>query len=167
MERCWITVIGITLITGGSALAQDAAIHDNEAARVPESNDMAGRMIGDLKDIQTSFKLDTRLTKSLYMGERWVSPPTYSGARQQGNAYIVEARAHGIDAMGRRFAISPDWIPSDPEMVSLSPAEDKTVKIRVQRAGESTLNVTAHGLSRELLIKATSTGSGMQVKISQ
>lgn len=120
-----------------------------------------------LMDIQASFKLDPRLTQSLYMGERWVSPPTYTGVRQEGKEYILDARAHGIDAKRRRIPISPEWIPSDPEMVVVSPAQGDAVTITVKRAGESRLRVAAHGFSKELLIKAMNEGNAIEVVISQ
>lgn len=119
-----------------------------------------------LKDIKASFKLDPLLTQGLYMGDRWVSPPTYTGVRQEGTEYSVDARAYGIDARGQRIPLSPEWIPSNPEMVVVSPAEANTVKITVKQAGESMLNVAANGLSRAYLIKATSGGDAMQVEIS-
>jgi len=135
-------------------------------ARVPAGSNTVA-VTDNLKNIQASFKLDPRLTRSLYMGERWVSPPTFTGTRQEGNEYTLEARAQGIDARGQRIAVDPEWIPSDPDMVVLSPARGDAVRITVKRAGESTLTLAARGISRELRIKATSTGNAMQVEISR
>lgn len=118
-----------------------------------------------LQDIKMSYKLDPRLTRGLYMGDRWVSPPTYTGVRQEGKNYVVVARAEGLDVKGRPMRISPKWIPSDPGMVTVSPTRDGAVIIRVKRTGESHLKVTAAGVSRDLSIKARSKNDVMQVEI--
>ena len=117
-----------------------------------------------LKAITVSFKLDPRLSDPTRGGERWVSPPTYSGANAQDT---VEARAQGIDAKGRPVRINPRWTPSDPEMVTVSPSEGDAVKIKVNRAGQSSLQVTAQGVSKELSIKAAYRGTFIQVEIAQ
>lgn len=127
----------------------------------------AAAQAGNLNNIKTSFKLDSRLTRGLYMGDRWVSPPTYTGVRQEGNAYTVEARVQGVDAKGGYVLINPEWIPSDREMVSVAPVQGNAVKITVKRAGESQLKLAARGFSKDLLIKATRVGKALQVEISQ
>lgn len=141
--------------------------HASEAVTRTSADSDKAVATSKLKDIQVSFKLDSRLTRSLYMGDRWVSPPAYTSARQLGKEYTVEARAKGIDARGRHIPIIPDWIPSDPEMVVLSPARGNAVKITVKRAGESLLKLTTAEFSRSLLISAEQIGNAMQVKISQ
>lgn len=115
--------------------------------------------------IQISYKLDPRLTSGLYMGERWVSPPTYTCV-QAGKSCTVEARAQGLDAKGKPFAISPEWIPEDPDMVTVSPRQGYAVKITVQRAGQTSLKVSSEGVSKELAIKAAYKGDTIQVEIS-
>ncbi|MBI4463519.1 MAG: FKBP-type peptidyl-prolyl cis-trans isomerase [Acidobacteria bacterium] len=117
-----------------------------------------------LADIQLSYKLDPQLTRGLYMGERWVSPPTYVGTIGQD---IVEVRAQGLDAKGMKLAISPRWIPSDPEMITVTPSEGNEVKIAVHRPGESKLQVTSQGISKELAIKAEHKSEAIQVEIAQ
>ncbi len=117
-----------------------------------------------LTGIQVSFKLDPRLMSGVYGGERWVSPPTYVGANAQDT---VEVRALGVDAKGKPIRISPQWIPSDPEMVTVSPGQGDAVKITVKRAGESKLQVTTQGVSNELEIKAASRNNILQFEIAQ
>lgn len=117
-----------------------------------------------LTDIQVSFKLDPRITQGLYMGERWVSPATYTGTSAQDT---VEARVQGTDAKGRPVSISPKWIPADPEMVTVSPSQGSQVKITVKRAGESRLQVTSQGVSKELSVKAAVRNNVLQVEIAQ
>ena len=117
-----------------------------------------------LTDLQVSFKLDPRLTKGLYMGDRWVSPPTYAGTSGQDT---VEARAQGVDAEGRSVSISPQWIAADPEMVTVSPSQGSEVKITLKRAGESRLQVISQGVTKELSIKAAMRNDVLQVQIAQ
>ena len=121
-----------------------------------------------LADIKVSFKLDSRLTRGLYMGERWVSPPSFNRIQQPGQPLTVEAKAQGIDPKTRTpVPIRPQWIPSDPDMVVVAPAGGDAFNILVKRAGESRLKVTAEGASRELVIKAKSANDALQVEISQ
>lgn len=116
-----------------------------------------------LNDIQISFKLDPRLTRGQYMGDIWVSPATYAGTSGQD---IVEARAVGLDAKGKPISISPEWMPSDPEMVTVSTRKGKDVKLTIRRDGESKLKVSSTGFSKELLIKAVYKDNVIYVTIS-
>ncbi len=119
-----------------------------------------------LVDINVSFKLDPRLTRGLYMGERWGSPPTYSGVQE--GVFSVDARVQGLDAKGQPLDISPKWIPSDPKMVTVSPSQGNAVQITVHRAGQSSLQVTSQGFTRTLSIKAAAyRGNAIQAEISQ
>jgi FKBP-type peptidyl-prolyl cis-trans isomerase len=111
--------------------------------------------------IQVAFKLDPQLTQGLYMGERWVSPPTYTTTLE-----TVQVRAQAVDSKGRPTNADLKWIPSDPEMLTVSPSEGQEVKIAVKRDGQSTLKVASQGVSKELLIKAKHEGNSMHVEIS-
>jgi hypothetical protein len=113
-----------------------------------------------------SFLLDPRLTQGSYMGERWVSPPTYTMV-QEGNTCTVEARVPGVASKGKRKQIRPRWIPSDPGMVSVSPSIGTRVKITVRRDGESKLKVALPMTFRELTIKAAYQDNTIRVDISQ
>lgn len=115
-----------------------------------------------LTGMAISFKLDPRLAGGTYGGERWVSPPTYSGAAAQDT---VEARVEGIGPKGQTLKVSPRWTPSDPEMVTVSPEEGSSVRITVKREGECRLQVGFQGVSRELIVKGTLRNSAMQVEI--
>lgn len=131
------------------------------------SDDNAVPATAALTDIKVTYKLDPRLTRSLYMGDRWVSPPTYTSTVQAGKEITVEARARGIDARGKTMNINPKWIPADPEMVAVSPQQGRQVKITVRRAGKSSLEVASQGFSKKLSIKATYKSNLIQVEISQ
>lgn len=119
-----------------------------------------------LTAIEITFKLDPRLTKGLYMGERWISPPTFS-INQPGEAVTVEAKAEGVEADGRRVGIKPRWEASNPDRVTVTPAEGSLVTIGVRGEGESRLRVTGGGVTRELTIKAVQRAGALQVDVVQ
>jgi hypothetical protein len=123
---------------------------------------------GASTEINVSFKLDPRITQGSYMGERWVSPPTYTTV-QEGKTGTVDARAVGVGAKRKRKKgkLSPRWIPADPEMVTVSPSVGNQVKITVLRDGESKLKVAVPGAFRELTIKAAYQDNAIRVDISQ
>jgi len=117
-------------------------------------------------EIQISFKLDARLFGPTYGGERWVPPPygpiAYSGI------YTLEAQAYHIDSVGRQTAITAEWIPADPNLVTVLPGEGSQVAITVLGIGETTLMVKTSQGSKTLYIKATAQNDVVQlVKISQ
>lgn len=112
-------------------------------------------------NIKVSFKLDPSLTRGMYMGDRWVSPPTYTTS-QPGKTSTIEAKVESLDKR-----ISPTWTPSDPKMVKVAPQLGQTVTITVLRAGQSSLKVTSQGVSKTLSIKAAYEGDEIEVEISQ
>jgi hypothetical protein len=137
--------------------AKQAAARDAQAAAPPPAT---------LTRIDVSFKLDSRVSGPTYGGERWVSPPTYSGVQE--GYFSVETRVRGLDAKGQLVDIDPEWIPADPEMVTVSPAQGRDVTITVKRAGKSTLRVASQGVSKEFVIKATyPNNTHIQAEISQ
>jgi len=154
---------GKTLLTEPEARAAVNALQ----VELKKKKQAAPKAPGALTGIAVSFKQDPRLTKGLYMGERWVSPPLYQPAVQEGKTLTVEARVHGVDAKGNKMKIAPTWTPSDSEMVTVTPGEGSDVKIAVKRAGKSTLKVSAPGVSKELSIKATEEGDVLRVEIAQ
>jgi len=121
------------------------SITNTVADRAPATTALTG--------IAVSYKLDPRLTQGSYLGVRWVSPSTFTRV-QDGKDLIVEARAHGRDAKGRALNITPEWLPADPEMVTVTPRQGNEVTITVLRAGESTLEVHSQGVSKKVVIRA-------------
>jgi type IV pilus biogenesis protein CpaD/CtpE len=119
-----------------------------------------------LADIKIEFRLDPRITGGMYMGDRWVSPPTYTTVRS-GKELTVQARAWGVDARGATVGISPKWTPANPDMVTVSPDESAQVTITVKSEGESRLKVALAGVSRELSVKATYLENGIRADITQ
>jgi len=115
-------------------------------------------------DLRFSFKLDPRLLGGTYGGVRWVAPPRFTGASAQDR---VDVRVEAVDSTGASVAARSRWTPADPEMVTISPQEGEVVEIRVNRPGQSAVEVAAGGLSRTLLISATQQGQSVQLEISQ
>ena len=112
-------------------------------------------------NIKVSFKLDPSLTRGMYMGDRWVTPPTYT-TNQPGKTSTIEAKVESLHK-----GMSPTWTPSDPKMVKVTPQQGQQVTITVLRAGQSNLKVTSQGVSKTLSIKAAYVGNEIEVEISQ
>jgi hypothetical protein len=128
----------------------------------------ASKPAPSLAGITVSYKLDPRLTSGLYMGDRWVAPATYNSINTVvGKSLTVEARAQGYDAAGRRWKVNPQWIPSDPEMVTVSPARGSAVTITVRRPGESTITLKAAAIATTLTLRTVLQGETWRVDILQ
>jgi len=119
-----------------------------------------------LARINVYFKLDPRLTLGLYMGDRWVSPPTYSRVGES-MPVTVDASARGVDGWGKTVRFRPEWRAEDPEMVTVTPSEGNEVKITVLRPGQSNLLVSFHDVSRKLAINAMKRDKAIVVEIAQ
>jgi len=140
------------------------ARREQMAARMPQATRQQAAPAGPLHDLGIAFKLDPRLTRGLYMGDRWVSN---SSGIQEGK-YTVEVRVQGVDANGRKVAISPAWKPSDPEMVAVARGQGSAYEITVTRPGQSSLKVNADGVTRTLTVKAEEyRGNALKVDITQ
>lgn len=114
--------------------------------------------------ILLSFKVDPRILGPTYGGERWVSPPIYTGARAQGS---VEASARAVNARGAPVDAHLEWTVSDPELVAVSPPSGGRVTIAVKRAGTSTVTVRAGRTSRTLTVRAEQPGGAWQLSVRQ
>ena len=116
--------------------------------------------------LEVTFKVDERLTRGLYMGDRWVSPPTYTANLPAGSA-AVDARADVVEPGGRRSPAVARWATSDADVAAVSPSEGAAVRISLLRDGEARLQVTAGGLSRELVVTAVRKETALLVEIQQ
>jgi FKBP-type peptidyl-prolyl cis-trans isomerase FklB len=119
-----------------------------------------------LSGIDVAFKLEAWRTRSLHMGDRWVSPPTYSTSRPGTSATLV-ARVEGVDATGRRLLIQPAWVAADPALVTITPAEGREVKIVVRGAGATRVQISTGGVTKDLVLKATQKDNRLHVEIVQ
>lgn len=120
----------------------------------------------DVAGIKVVFKLDPRITRGQYMGDRWVSPSTYTRVGE-GKICTIEAKAYVLDTRGRPLTLSPQWAPSDPNMVTVLPNKGNAVTITVYLTGQSSLRVASEGISKELSIKAVYQNNAIRVDISQ
>jgi hypothetical protein len=144
-----------------------APVHIDPVPEAPrEQPAPVQRPVARESHLAVAFRLDPDLTQGLYLGERWVSPPTYLFA-QPGTQYVVQAKAQDIDAGGEHIDVSGDWAASDPEMVAITRMEDGKVTIVVRRPGESRLTVTSLGQSKVLQVRANQLADAMQVEIDQ
>jgi hypothetical protein len=126
--------------------------------------------VASLTGIMISFKLDPRITRGMYMGERWVSPYTYTSLGLKDEREVtVSAKAVGINAQGKQVGINPIWKTIDVEMITVFPSQGSAVTITVHRAGKSSLTVTYGTISKKLTVKAAavSLGGTLRVDISQ
>jgi len=121
---------------------------------------------GSIESFQVKFKLDSATTKGLYMGEVWVAPAQFTGARA-GRLFIVEARAVGLDAQGSEVDIAATWKSANPAMVKVSPGTGKRVSFSVMKPGQGTFQVSYGNLTRKMDIKAGYQAGVMQVEIDQ
>ena len=137
------------LLTYGAAQSSEAA---------------APAATGQLKDIQLSYKRDPRVVDPYRGIKPWAAGPNFGGATAQD---MVEVRAEGLDATGKPVKIDPEWIASDPEMVTVSPSQGDDVKVTVRKAGESKLTIKYQGASKELEIRARYVNKFMLFEIEQ
>jgi FKBP-type peptidyl-prolyl cis-trans isomerase FklB len=114
-------------------------------------------------DIQLSYKRDPRVTDPYRGLGPWVTGPSYTSAAAQ---EAVETKARVVDAKGAPVKATPEWIASDPEMVTVSPTRGDQVTIAVHRTGESQLRLNAGRFSKELTIRAKYEGQFMVFEIS-
>ncbi len=163
------TVVVLSLAFSGCAVSFAGAAQTTDPDKVGDSaktevappeqgqNTAPSPAIPVLAQIRVDFMLDPRLTRSLSMGDRWVSPPTFTNARQPGKRGTVKARAVGLDYRGRLLnrRLEPEWLAADPAQVTVSPTRGNRVTITMQSPGESTLNVNHGDVSETLTLKAT------------
>lgn len=135
-------------------------------AAIPASPELVSPASGSLTAVNIVFKLDPRLSRGLYMGDRWVSPPTFTQVGK-GKKLTVEARAEGVGAGGNPVAVNPTWVSADPKTVTVSPAQANEVEINVLRPGTTKLKVEVQGVSKTLSVEVSKLAGTLQVDISQ
>jgi hypothetical protein len=113
-----------------------------------------------------AFLLDPGLTRGIFMGDRWVSPPSYFFA-QPGLQYVVQAKAQMINTRGDHIDVPAEWAPSNPGMVAINRGTSGAVTIVVTRTGDSNLAVSMGNNAKTLHIHADQVADGMQVRITQ
>jgi hypothetical protein len=162
-----IVMLGLSMpLHGGTQVTgeKDTLMADAKADR-ETTGDKLARSAPKLAGMQLSFKLDQRLTRSMYMGDRWVSTPTYTKV-QDGEKLIVEARANGFDIRGRQIQIVPAWKAENPAMVTITPEKGKQVMLTILKEGQSDVTVVFKNISRKLSIKARRQKEALVVEIT-
>jgi FKBP-type peptidyl-prolyl cis-trans isomerase FklB len=133
------------------------------ACGVARSQEKTEQISVAVKDIQLSYKRDPRVVDPFRGLGPWVDGPGYAGAAAQDK---VEARARAVDAKGRPVHATPEWVSSEPGVVTVSPLQGEQVTITVHRAGESRLHIRAEGFSKELIVRAKQEGELMVLEIA-
>jgi hypothetical protein len=160
-----VVSVGLALAARGNGGARDARAPSAAPARKASPPAAAAPRPQPTERFRFSFKLDPRLTQSLYMGDRWVSPPVFQAAAQVGDHASVVVRAELVDVHGRIVSASPTWTSSSRDVV-VSPARGRDVEITVRRPGASSATVTSGDVSRTLTVRATLQGRIWSVHIS-
>jgi hypothetical protein len=112
------------------------------------------------------FKLDERITTSVYMGERWVAPETFTVVVQQGSEVSVDARAHLVDVSGTSEAVAT-WTTDAPEMVAVSTNVGHEVRLTIRRPGQSKLTVSSAAGTSELSVVAANDAGSWRVDFTR
>ncbi|MUV14962.1 hypothetical protein [Noviluteimonas gilva] len=113
-----------------------------------------------------AFKIDPDLMRGSFLGERWVSPPTFAFA-QPGKQYTTHAKLQTVNDDGTRTDLSGDWSTSDPNMIAISHDQAGQVTIVVREPGEGQLVAAAGGQRKVLQVRATRTDDAMEVAFVQ
>ena len=132
---------------------------------IQAAQEAAGTASASITNIKISFKMNPSVTRGMYMGDRWLSPPYYNV--EEGKEISVEALAQGLDAQGKLIEISPTWKAGDPAMIKISLDKGQKVTLTIIKEGKSNLRVSFGDISRELLVKAWHKDNAMHVEISQ
>lgn len=147
--------------------AFQAELKSKQASRLSEKSATASApsAISSPGGINVEFKLDPRITRALYMGDRWVSAPfTQRGDEKQ---VIVEARAEAVDANGERLDEAVEWIPADPTIATVASGQGNQVVITVLRPGQTSVRLIAGAMSTELTLTAVQNKGALEAQLSQ
>ncbi|HEY5920137.1 MAG TPA: hypothetical protein VIV11_00645 [Kofleriaceae bacterium] len=105
--------------------------------------------------IDINFLLARDLTRGVFLGARWVSPPTYTVVARDSDAR-VQLRARVRDSGRKSMAGLPAWKPLDPSVVSVEPSRGNEVTLRIARPGTTSVTVSCDGVTRVLAVSAVS-----------
>ena len=116
--------------------------------------------------IRVAFRLDPDVTRGHFLGERWVSPPTFEFA-QPGRQYTTHAKLQTVGEDGTKTDVTGDWSTDAPRMIAISHDAVGQVTIVVREAGEGQLVASAAGQRKILKVRATRTDDAMEVAFAQ
>jgi hypothetical protein len=110
--------------------------------------------------LRVSFKLDRSLTAGVYLGERWVSPATFTVVSSAPEV-SVELSVQRLDEQRNASDVSATWTPADPDMLVVSPRDGRVVELTVRRPGWARLHVAHGSESLDLTISAVHAENGI------
>ena len=152
---------------GPVALAPGAVADTPRAATAARAMDTAPPVAtAPASRLRVAFQLDRALTQGHYLGERWVSPPTFHFA-QAGERYSVRARLRETSAQGERIDVSGDWATGDPDILAITRLDDGQVQLDILQPGRTELVVSAGGERKVLQVEARRTADAMDVAFRQ
>lgn len=157
-----LAVVAITAVRAPSRVAGAAVAAAPATAPVSPPSPQA---LAHQPRLAVAFRLDPNLTRSLYMGERWVSPPVFEFA-QPGDAFVVRAKVQSIDRSGQATDLGGDWSTGTPGLVEITRGHGE-VTIVVREAGEGDLTVATGAGKKTLRVRAVRTADAMQVAFVQ
>ena len=134
-------------------------------ASAPRAAMPSQHVVQRMPELRIAFRLDPALTRSLYMGERWVSPPVFEFA-QPGDTFTVRAKAQSIGRDGEPGDVSGDWSTGNPAMLAIERGHGE-VTLVVREPGEADLIVATGAGTRTLHVKATRSADAMRVSFTQ
>ncbi|MFL6593342.1 MAG: hypothetical protein ACJ8GK_11635 [Luteimonas sp.] len=160
-----LLAVGFAAADGFRPAAQDPVAPSGaapEAAPVPTVQHLVQRKA----KVAVAFKLDPELTRGMFLGERWVSPPSFLFA-QPGLQYIAQGKAQYVDAAGERADVPADWATSVPDMIALTPHASGDATIVVRNPGDGEFTVATRYGTKRVQVHARQVGDGMQVDFRQ
>jgi hypothetical protein len=144
----------------------DAAKPDaaKESIANPANRSQIRAAISSPPKIQVVFKIEQRsrrLKKTV-----WVWRPAVSRV-EPADRVTVEARVLSARTVNERADLNPVWNATDPDMVLVSPqpGPENMAMITVLHPGQSKLEVSSNGISKELTVNAAYEDKGMRVEI--
>lgn len=168
--RLFPLAVALVLVAVGFAAADGLRKPVVVASPEPQDDTSAPKVQQQLvrrePKIAVAFKLDPEVTRGMFLGDRWVSPPSFFFA-QQGPEYVAQAKAQYVDATGGRTDVPANWATTVPDMISVIPHDSGDATIVVHRPGEGDLTVATSNGSRRVHVKALQVGDGMQVDFRQ
>ena len=112
-----------------------------------------------------ALRLDPSLTQSIFLGERWVSPPDFFFA-QPGTVFVVQAKAQHLDGRGEPHDVAGQWNATNANMVGVV-RNARTATLEIRQPGDSDVTVAAAGQTVVLHIHAVQLADSIQVHIRQ
>ena len=149
--------------TGG--LRRFGAVHTADASQL-EATAPAAAPLAPAPKLVVAFRLDPELTRGMFMGDRWVTPPTYFFA-QEGSRFVVQAKPQQVGSRGEHIDLSGDWSVGDPAMVAVTPGAAGEVTLVIGQPGQTRVTVATGAGSKVLDVNARRVDNGMQVRITQ